>query len=253
VNAGEADRVYEFARNGLCDLIESDPADEQTYLFVDEMADRFRAIPVDRSTPKPRIGVVGEIYVRTHTFSNRDLVRQLERLGAEVDLATISEWMYYTNFTRSRTAWREGSIKLWLSNKLTDRVQRKIEQRISRRFRTFLPNAIEPAIVDILKLARPYIHDSFEGEACLSVGKLVEYFHVGCDGLINVMPFSCMPSTVVAGLMKMLTHDLEGIPAVSIAYDGQADPTLDTRLEAFVHQADAFRRSRGRRREAAHA
>jgi predicted nucleotide-binding protein (sugar kinase/HSP70/actin superfamily) len=115
---------------------------------------------------------------------------------------------------------------------------------VTHGFRRFLPNAIEPAIVDVLKLAEPYIDDSFEGEACLSMGKMVEFCHLGCDGLINVMPFSCMPSTVVAGLMKMLTHDNHGIPAVSIAYDGQADPTLDTRLEAFVLQADAYRRSR---------
>ncbi len=243
VNAGETDRVYVAARDGLCALMETNPPEEEIFRFMDAEADTFLAVPVDRSMPRPRIGVVGEIYVRSHTYSNRDLVRQLERLGAEVDVASVSEWMFYTNFTRDRTAWRERSLRTWLSNKLTDRVQRSIERRINRRYRAFLPNAIEPAIVEVLQLAQPYLDDSFEGEACLSVGKMVEYCHHGCHGLINVMPFSCMPSTIVAGLMKMLTKDHHGIPAISIAYDGQADPSLDTRLEAFVLQADAYRRS----------
>jgi predicted nucleotide-binding protein (sugar kinase/HSP70/actin superfamily) len=253
VNPGDADRVYEFARHGLCKLIESNPPEEDIFRFIDGAAAKFEAVGVDHSTPRPRIGIVGEIYVRTHTFSNQDLVRQLESLGAEVDLATISEWMYYTNFTRSRTSWREKAIKLWLANRLKHHVQRRIERRIARRFRDFLPNALEPDIPDVLKLARPYIDDSFEGEACLSTGKMVEYFLHGCHGLINVMPFTCMPSTIVAGLMKALTEDLEGIPAISIAYDGQTDPTLHTRLEAFVHQADAFRRASARRGQPVHA
>jgi len=241
---GETNRVYERARDGLCRLIESNPPEEEIYLLIDGMADTFRAVDVDRSVPKPRIGIVGEIYVRTHTFSNRDLIHQLERLGAEVDLASISEWMYYTNFTRNRTSWRERTLGLWVSNKLTNHVQKRIERRITRQYRSFLPNAVEPNVVEVLRLAKPYIHHSFEGEACLSVGKMVEYCEHGCDGLVNVMPFSCMPSTIVAGLMKMLSEDHQGIPAISIAYDGQADPTLDTRLEAFVMQADAYRRAR---------
>jgi predicted nucleotide-binding protein (sugar kinase/HSP70/actin superfamily) len=245
-NRGETDRVYEAARDGLCQLVEQRATEEDLYRYSDEVAGRFEAIPVDRSAARPVIGVVGEVYVRCHSFSNQDLVGQLERLGAEVDVASFSEWMYYTNFTRSRTAWRERSFKMWLSNRIKNRVQKRIERRLARRFVGWLPNAMESPSEEILELAEPYIDDSFEGEACVSMGKMAEFARHGCHGLVNVMPFTCMPSTVVSGLMGMLSENEDNIPAISIAYDGQTDPTLATRLEAFVLQADAFRRARQR-------
>jgi predicted nucleotide-binding protein (sugar kinase/HSP70/actin superfamily) len=51
------------------------------------------------------------------------------------------------------------------------------------------------------------------------------------------MPFSCMPSTVAQSMLKKVAPALRGMPALTIAYDGQQDPTLETRLEAFLAQA----------------
>jgi predicted nucleotide-binding protein (sugar kinase/HSP70/actin superfamily) len=73
---------------------------------------------------------------------------------------------------------------------------------------------------------------------------MIEFCHAGCDGVVNVMPFTCMPSTIVASLTKRIASDLGGMPILSISYDGQQDPTLTTRLEAFVYQADSFRKHR---------
>jgi len=58
--------------------------------------------------------------------------------------------------------------------------------------------------------------------------------------VINVMPFSCMPSNVVQSLMKKVAPALGGMPALTVSYDGQQDPTLDTRLETFLAQARMF-------------
>ena len=96
-----------------------------------------------------------------------------------------------------------------------------------------------------MRAAAPYVHDSFEGEAILSVGKTVEFAHAGADGVLNVMPFTCMPSTIVSSLMKKVQKDLGAMPALSIAYDGQEQATTETRLEAFMHQARAFQKRRG--------
>ena len=66
------------------------------------MRDDFRAVP--RSSEKrPLIGVVGEIFVRSHEFSNEDLVRKIEDLGGEVWLSPVEEWIYYVNRYRSKS------------------------------------------------------------------------------------------------------------------------------------------------------
>ncbi|MBM3705544.1 MAG: CoA activase, partial [Actinobacteria bacterium] len=58
----------------------------------------FEQIAVD-NTPKPRIGIVGEIYVRNHPFSNNEIVNKIEQLGGEVEIPDFSEWAYHTNAT----------------------------------------------------------------------------------------------------------------------------------------------------------
>ncbi|MFQ6049000.1 MAG: CoA activase, partial [Phycisphaerae bacterium] len=241
--AGQVDEVYRQWLERLCRLIETGPQEDQVRRLLAEAAEAFAAVRLSRQD-RPRIGVVGEIYVRCHDFANNRVVRQLESLGAEVAVASFSEWMYYTNLTRRRWAWRERSWRDWLQNRLKDRVQRRIEQRLARPLERLVGPLVEPPIEHVLMLARPYIHDSFEGEAVLSVGKTVEFCHLGFDGVVNVMPFTCMPSTIVSGLMKKLSEDLGGMPTLSISYDGQQDPTLQTRLEAFVEQSRVYRRLR---------
>jgi predicted nucleotide-binding protein (sugar kinase/HSP70/actin superfamily) len=46
--------------------------------------------------------VVGEIYLRTHVQSNQDVLRVLERHGAEVVNASIAEWIHYTTYDALR-------------------------------------------------------------------------------------------------------------------------------------------------------
>ena len=82
----------------------------------------------------------------------------------------------------------------------------------------------------------PYLHDSFEGEAILSVGKMIEYHHQGVGGIVNVMPFGCMPSTIVSTQTMRISAQCDDMPILNLSFDGQDDPALTTRLEAFVEQ-----------------
>jgi len=251
VNRGEVERVYQQHLSAICQAVEARCSEPELVDLMVRAAGDFARIKLDRTRDKPHIGVVGEIYVRSHVFSNNHLIRRLEELGAAVSLASFAEWMYYTNFTRKRTSKREQRYRSYLVNLYKDRLQKKIERRLAEPFVDLVPHVIEPPVEDVLELADPYIHHSFEGEAALSVGKTVEYNHLGADGVVNVGPFTCMPSTIVSSVMKRVTADLGGMPAITIMYDGQQDPTLETRLEAFVHQARMYRQRRLRISKAA--
>lgn len=113
---------------------------------------------------------------------------------------------------------------------------RWIEQSLAKPLeRRFGPVAEEPT-EHVLELARPYMDPCFEGEAILSIGKTVEAYHKGFDGVVNVMPFGCMPSTIVASITTRISRDCGGMPILNLSFDGQEDPTLTTRLEAFAEQ-----------------
>ena len=203
-------------------------------------ANRLRKISPDGTPRRPRVGIVGEIYVRSHAFSNQDIIRRLEALGLEVELAGFAEWIFYTNFTRRRRTRHRRQWRTWLGTRIKDAVQRHDEQAIKRPLAAVLRHARESDTADVVRLAQPYIRDSFEGEAVLSVGKAVEFVRSGAAGIVNVMPFTCMPGNVVSAVLRRLQHDHGGVPVLAIAYDGQPDASLDIRLEAFAEQVKAF-------------
>jgi predicted nucleotide-binding protein (sugar kinase/HSP70/actin superfamily) len=200
------------------------------------IADYFGSLRLDRTVIKPRIGIVGEIYVRSHPFSNMNLVRRLEDLGAACDLASLAEWIYYTNYTRSCTARRRRHFRDLLTEVVKNSYQRKIEKALAVPLEKRFGRLAEGPVEHVLELARPYLHESFEGEAVLSVGKIVEYHREGFGGVLNVMPFSCMPSTVVSTQTRRISSDCDDMPILNLSFDGQEDPTMMTRLEAFVEQ-----------------
>jgi predicted nucleotide-binding protein (sugar kinase/HSP70/actin superfamily) len=123
-------------------------------------------------------------------------------------------------------------------------IQRKDERRLLSGFNGNLRSLHEPSIEQTLSRAAPYIHHSFEGEAVLSVGKAIDYISRGVSGIVNVMPFTCMPGTIASAVLKRVREDHDNIPLLNIAYEGQGDSQTLTRIEAFMHQAKAYKEAR---------
>ena len=236
-NPGEAEKVYWDSVWKVCSAVKERRFPEKE---LKEAKAAFQRIPVENPGTRPVIGVVGEIYVRSNRYSNEDLVTKLEALGAEVRLPTIGEWIYYTNFTGKRKSRERSEWGDYLKTLLTDFFQRKYEKRIENILNGDLRGGHEPEVSEIIEKASPYIHDSFEGEAVLSVGKALDYISKGAHGIVNAMPFTCMPGTVVNAILKRLREDNSNIPYLNMVYEGIEDTNSVTRMEAFVHQAREF-------------
>jgi predicted nucleotide-binding protein (sugar kinase/HSP70/actin superfamily) len=96
----------------------------------------------------------------------------------------------------------------------------------------------------VLKRASRYLAVDFKGEAILSIGKAMEMVESGASGIVNAMPFNCMPGTVVSSLSRKVAEDLGGVPWLNISYEGLRDSGEDTRLEAFADQVRSFSNGR---------
>lgn len=232
----QAQQVYKQALKRWLQAVENRSSLPQMRRLMGSIAEDFAAVKLDRGAQKPKIGIVGEIYVRSHPFANSNIIARLEDLGSVCDLAPFAEWIYYTNFTRSRAARRRGQFRDWFTNVFQDYVQHRIEKTLAEPLETRFGKLAEGPIEHVIKLAQPYLHHSFEGEAILTIGKTVEYYHQGFGGVVNVMPFSCMPSTVVSTQTQRVSSDCADMPILNLSFDGQEDSTLTTRLEAFVEQ-----------------
>jgi predicted nucleotide-binding protein (sugar kinase/HSP70/actin superfamily) len=240
---------------------------------------KFSSIAVNR-TPKPLIGIVGEIYVRNHPFSNNEIIKMVEHLGGQVQIPDIGEWAYHTNATskldnsiKQKDLYYKikGNIKSAFSfngngpgigsessdgpngngenilnfsrglkfgvtnrilNKMLHRYHRLLEYPVKH---TEIIDLEESDIYEIWDNAEPYIIKWF-GEAALSVGKSIHWIKKGADGIINVLPFTCMPGTMVTAISKSLREEYK-VPWLNLAFDGLEQGTTDTRLEAFLYQA----------------
>jgi predicted CoA-substrate-specific enzyme activase len=198
---------------------------------------------------KPLIGIIGEIFVRSHRFSNEDLVKKVEALGGVAWLAPAEEWIYYVSFTGLKKALLKREKSAIINFLLKKFFQKRIEHRFAGYFQGFLETVKEPDTMELLEKASPYLHSSFEGEAILSIGKSIDLLERGAAGIINAMPFGCMPGTVVTALLRGVNRDY-GIPCISIAYDGTESPTTEIQLEAFMDQAREYsKQNAGSRRQ----
>jgi predicted CoA-substrate-specific enzyme activase len=174
---------------------------------------------------RPRIGVVGEIYVRSDPFINGALVRELERLGGQAHLSSLAEWVMYTDYLRREGIGAERpSISDRLKAPLRERFFSAREEIYYRIARPFLGGRAEPPVERIIEAGLPYVPLEFQGEAILTIGRAVLFLRdEACEMVVNASPTFCMPGTVTAAIFPKLEKEL-GAPVVSLFYDGSGDP-----------------------------
>ncbi len=241
---GAADAAYQAA---LADLNVAVELNEDLTRVMKISRDRFE-LATDRSIPpgaKPKVGLVGEIYVRHNTFANEEVIRRLEDLGAEVVAPPFAEWVFYVGFVNAMRAGRGGDWPGRLKHMLISWVQSRDLKTLAKPWHGFFhQGAIDPPVKGVVKLGEKFLHRSFQGEAILSLGKGLEFYQHEACGLVNIMPFTCMPGMVVGGLTQNFRDACEGMPSLNLSFDGQSQTNTQARLEAFIYQVKSFHERR---------
>lgn len=237
---GTADRVFEESMQIGIDAIEAGGG-----LALIKAAKRAaRAFSAIQKTGgnKPLIGIVGEIFVRTHKESNQQLIRTLEDLGCETYTSSVAEWIEYTTHTgieesrealkRQKTFGNLGeTAKFWLTSKY----QRLVAKFISQPFNKLLQNRFDHPTEHILHEVENIFSNHINGEAILSIGGALAFAKDGFNGVVNAMPFTCMPSTIASAILKVQMRSKA--PFVDMIYDGSIMPNRETNLATFAFQA----------------
>jgi predicted CoA-substrate-specific enzyme activase len=241
---GETDQVYQESLEGVCEaILKGDDLEKALQRSIEE----FNQIEVERLGSKPLIGIVGEIFVRLNRFANENAIRKIEQFGGEAWIAPLTEWILYVNTIAKKRSLKKKSFSNLLKVFLTDYYQKKDEHHLEKIFKGRLKNFGEPKTRSIFRNAKPYIDSSFEGEAILSVGKTIDFAKRGASGIVNIMPFTCMPGTIVSTLLKRYQEEHNNIPILNMAYDGQEQTNTLTRLEAFMYQAKEYQNRKNKR------
>jgi len=233
-HAGECDHLYEHYLRQCEEVIEGRG---RLAALAREARRAFEAVAVDRSRVRPRIGLVGEVFVRCNQFTNNFMVRKIESLGGEAVLPPFEEWVNYIAWSRVTDARIERQWRRLLVERIVEFVQRREKYKVLNEFRGSVRHFFdEPPSDHVIDLGRAYLDPAIRGEPILSMGRCMEYVHDGCDGIMNLHPFNCMPGTIVNALLTKFAQDHD-MPVLKVAYDGLEQATEMIRLEAFMHQA----------------
>lgn len=230
---------------------------------LEEIIEEGKALIDPDIPPKPLIGIVGEIYLRSHVHANQNVIRMLERYGAEVVNASIAEWVDYTTYDRVREAkislrlnlkqFRLDGVKSCLK-KLLNHGGDMLYQRIRldqayKRVKPLLDLARDHGVAHMEKTLTSHDLYSFElgTEACLSIAGIMEYMQEGYNGVVNVYPFTCMPSTITSSIMRPIMNRNK-IPYLDAPYDGTYLPGREAAIRTFMYQAYQHFKRHGRKK-----
>ena len=267
--AGLADSLYEEGLDELCSIIREysrrgaarsvTPLSsfEPVFTGLRKIAEWFNAAIDPLKEKKPVIGIIGEIYLRMHTPSNRDIAGKLESFGCETITASLTEWINYTTYMRKWDAARglraaaarplRKSVKHaadYLMYTLTELYQIYRMRRGYKSVSSSIDIPQDHSTGDLFdQLDGDYIPD-LHGEAILSIALAKTWFREGCHGVVNVMPFGCMPGNnadwVLSGHPDFIQS---GFPYLALDYDDTVNPTTDPLLAVFSDKARRYMNS----------
>jgi predicted nucleotide-binding protein (sugar kinase/HSP70/actin superfamily) len=240
---GEVDRVYYKALDAVISSVEKGAHDILT--TMKQVSDWFSKIELLDVPRKPVVAVVGEIFMRDNAFCSGFLVRRLEELGAETIIAPFREWITYSTYRWGRDSAWKGKTGGVIRSRIQEFFQDLIVGRITKSMADDLEIERDVHLHEMLELCNPYVHKDYDGDPPLAFGAAAALARQGISGVVNILPFTCMPGTLIASVSPSFRKDYDNIPWVNIAYDGQDDTGIQTRLQAFVHQATEFCRTRG--------
>jgi len=262
---GSTDAFIEHSMHRMEDAFEKHGPGKKFDQILDEMEIIIKEGKdlVDPAIPKkPLIGMVGEIYVRSHVHANQDIIRLLERYGGEVVNASIAEWMNYTSYDRLRDAkiafrlsmkqLRFGLMKEHLKKIFgygselyyQEFRQKKVYDRLAAQIGIVRDHKVGH-LEEVLRENDLFSFDAGT-EACLSIPGIVEYAREGFNGVVNVYPFTCMPSTITSSIIKPMMEQLD-IPYLDTPYDASIQPGREAAIRTFMYQAHQHFNQHGRK------
>ncbi|MBN2486044.1 MAG: hypothetical protein JXB34_08720 [Bacteroidales bacterium] len=231
---GSSDIIYAKYLDLIIRCVEN--GSKKIDVVLNAAAKEFQQIPADYSIQKPIVAIVGEIFMRDNPFCSNQLVKRLEDLGAETLMAPFAEWVNYSTIRFIRDSRWKSDIKKLIQAKVQRYFQKSIEKKIIDSLTSVYHLKREIEVEEMLENCGEFIHKDYDGDPPLAIGTAVLLAEKQISGIVNILPFTCMPGTINCTVSANLRKKHNGLPWENFAYDGHDNIGVDTRFEAFMHQ-----------------
>ena len=180
---------------------------------------------------KPRIGLVGEIYVKFHPIANNHIVKMIEEEGGEIIVSGLADFFFY-GLLDDQFRHRYLSGSWWSSFKSKSFVKllewyRKPYREAVKKSRHFDPIT---SIYDIADEAKKFMSLGHEaGEGWFLTGDMIDLIKRGAKNIVCLQPWACLPNHVTGkGMIKTLKEAFPQTNIVAIDYDPSASSVNQT-------------------------
>ena len=211
---------------------------------------------------KPLIGIVGEIFLRMHVNSNQDLIRVLERHGAEVVNASLAEWVNYITYGQLRDSKYHFRLNLKQFNlsRLKNDLQKILSSKADLFYQELRQKQFYKRATNLMDLEHDHKVSHLEKllkqediftfdvttETCLSVAAILQFVKEGYNGVVNVYPFTCMPGMTTSATVKPIMNRMR-VPYLDTPYEASIQPGRETAIRTFMHQSTQHFQRYGRK------
>ena len=230
IRPGEAMRLREAYLEKAKEAISRNAVGE-LYGLVGEAARSFDA----EEKTLPKVGIVGEIYLKFNSFAHKRVVRWLVEHGVEVVPPVLTDFFMEAFVNRSvkhRTGVQRSTVPLAMLRQIYGLLWRKMEQvnRDASAFRYFTPfhNIYEQAERgrEVISLSAQF------GEGWLLPAEIVTFARTGVNNVVSLQPFGCIANHIVSkGVEKRIKTLYPQMHLLSLDFDsGVSDVNVTNRL-----------------------
>ena len=193
---------------------------------VKQMIDEFLKIKV-KNKKLSKVGIVGEILIKYHSFGNDYLVEKLENEGVEVILPDLMGFIKYCAYNN---VVKEKLLKKGKKSSTFSAIALKLIDLYEKPIRDSLQGTKYRNTTDIYELA-----DNVDGilstgnqtgEGWFLTAEMVELIKGGVENIVCVQPFACLPNHIVGkSVIKRIRSIYSNANIVAIDYDPGASHT----------------------------
>lgn len=234
LEAGVTDRTLEECMADICNGLSR--STREAGKAFSRSIDAFCRIPYDRSHPKPRVFVTGELLVTYHPGSNFNLERYLERNGMETIFPKVTDQLR-KDFLASMEEISKYKADIpkypFLVTWLFDHIQKKLE-KVAVRHPLYeagmTPDLAYQGVKDIIPKTLSC------GEGWLMAAEISRYAKEGVKSHIILQPFGCIPNHVCGrGTIKRLKEDYPDIQILPLDFDPDTSfANVENRLQMLI-------------------
>ena len=239
---GSADRAFEKAMDQVIGGLERSGISGMKKGFK-KAIEIMKQVSYDRTTPRPRVLIVGEYLLNFHPGANHEIERYLENNGFEIVEARMTDvirktYFYKDSQNREYHLKKPVKDKVWFhtANQIFN-LAHNVTDSIAKMHPLYRPAC---RMQDLVKDSDPIIHHTFDaGEGVLIPGEILHHAKNGCKFFVILQPFGCLPNHVVGrGISKRLKERYPDIQILTLDYDPDVSfANIENRLQMLVMNA----------------